>query len=560
MPVKKDKLTLMWIYKESKHVLGYILLLTILGMLLSVCGVSFALVSKNVLDVATRSINGNVIKSFTNLAVLIVIQLSLQILFSTVNVRVIGKLNISIRKRLFENLLIKNYSSISNYHSGELVNRLNSDVSFITNAVVEIIPNGISYITRIALSFTALFVLEPMFALIFLVLGPIILSVSHIYRKKMKKLYKKCQESDGKTRSFMQECLQNLLVVKSFGNEDIITKHSTNLQIENYRYTLKRNNISIIANILFYVAVTIGYYFALAWGAYRLSQGLMSFGTLTAILQLVGQVQTPFRNISSIIPQYFSMFAAAERLIEINSLSDEKDLNERNIDCQYVYSEMSEIVLKNVSFAYSDNNILESTDLNIKKGEFIAISGDSGIGKSTLLKLLLGIILPTSGDAYIKLNTGEKFALDRNTRGIFAYVPQGNMVLSGTIRDNISFSNDSADDEYIIKCAKIAEIWEFIDSLPNKFDTIIGEKGLGLSEGQIQRLAIARAIYYNAPIILLDEATSALDEKTEAKLLRNLRRLEDKSCIIVSHRKEAFKICDKSVCVKNGKFELFTYK
>ena len=558
--MKKDNLALRWIYKKSKTVLLYIIILAVAGTVLSFCGVCFALVSKNVIDAAVNNVRGNVVNSSIILAVLIIIQLCLQILFSKFNAKAVGKLNISIRQSMFKRIINKDYRNISEFHTGELVNRINSDVSFITHAVVEIIPNGVSYFTKIILSFTALFILEPLFALVFFVLAPIIFTVSQVYRKRMKLLYKKCQESDGQTRSFMQECLQNLLVIKSFGNEEHITARSATLQNINYQYNIKRNNISIIANILFYASVTVGYYFALAWGAYRISQGLMTFGTLTAVLQLVGQVQAPFRSISSVIPQYFSMLAAAERVMEIYNIPDEKDFNERNLDCRHIYNNMVEIVLNEVTFAYNNSIVLKDTNFEIKKGDFIAVSGDSGIGKSTLLKLLLGIILPVKGDVYIKLDSGKKIVLDRNTRGLFTYVPQGNMVLSGTIRENISFANENADDRSIKKCARCAQIWDFIESLPDKLDTVIGEKGLGLSEGQIQRIAIARALLYDAPVILLDEATSALDEKTEMKLLESLKELKDKTCIIVSHRKEALEICDKVFCVDNGKFEMLTYK
>lgn len=554
--VKNDKRTIKWIYEQSKSVMASLFLLTITGILLSFCGVSFALVSKNVIDIAGGNVSGSVIRSSLNLAILIVVQLGLQVLVSNLNMRVNGRLTVSVRRNLFQEVLSKNYADVAKYHSGELINRINSDVNVVTSAVVGIIPNSLAFITRIVLSFWALFMLDRVFAIICLTIGPIVITVAQIYRKKMKEIHKKCQESDGKTRSFMQECLQNLLVIKSFDNENMIVKHSTDLQNENYKYMIKRNHISIIANILFYISITIGYYFALAWGAYKLSKGFITFGTLTAMLQLVGQVQTPFRNLSSVFPQYYSMIASGERIIEILDLPNEQAQNEADLDCKAVYQDMEEIVIENVFFSYNSCNVFKDTELSIKKGEIVAISGKSGIGKSTFLKLLLGIISPTSGDIYIKLTNGDKIALDKKTRGIFAYVPQGNLIISGTIRDNIAFSGKVTNDEYIIKCAETAQIWDYINTLPNKLDTVLGEKGLGLSEGQIQRIAIARAIYSDAPIILLDEATSGLDEKTEIEVLRAMKKLEGKTCIIVSHRRASLKICHKVVSIYKGKFKI----
>ena len=285
-------------------------------------------------------------------------------------------------------------------------------------------------------------------------------------------------------------------------------------------------------------------------GCIHVIKGLITVGVLTAMLQLVGQVQAPFKNLSSVIPQYYSMIASAERIIEIEQLADEPELNHGLVDCNKIYDNLSEIIFDNVSFAYDDEEILKSLSYSIKKGEFVSIFGRSGIGKSTLLKLLLGIIIPDKGSITLLLNDGEKIPVDKSTRKLFAYVPQGNLILSGTIRENIAFSKKVQDDKVIIECAKTAEIWDFIKGLPKGLDTPLGEKGLGLSEGQVQRLAIARALYHGSPVLLFDEATSALDEKTEAAILKNIKSLKKITCIIVSHRKTILEICDKSIYIE----------
>jgi len=550
--VKNKTSPLKWVFNSSKRHLFSIIMLVIIGVLLSLCWVGLALISRNVIDIAAKQIVGNLLNQFLLLALIILVQMVLQVFFASLNIRTSGKLSISFKKQLFSTLLKKDWTSVSNFHSGELLNTITSDTSVITSAIVSIVPNLVSFLTRIVVSFGVLFMMDPVFASIFLVVGPMIMVVSRVYSKKMKDLHKKCQESDGKARSFMQETLQNLLVIKSFGNENAIITNSTKLQNNNFILSVKRNNISIIANICFYIAITVGYYFALAWGAYKISQGIMTYGTLIAMLQLVGQVQGPFRDLSGLLPQYYSMLASAERIMELENLADEVEFNDKTIDCNKIYADLSEILINNVTFTYDKENILENATLGIKKGDFIAIEGTSGIGKSTLLKLILGIIMPKYGTISFNMKDNSKIKMDKHTRSMFSYVPQGNMILSGTIRDNILFSKLDINDVEVIKAAQIAEIWGFIDSLPQNLDTELGEKGIGLSEGQIQRIAIARAVLHNSPILLLDEATSALDEKTEWAVLNNLKSLNTKTCIVISHKKAALDVCNKSICIRNG--------
>lgn len=536
-----------------KHSLLPLVLLTLLGIALSICGVFFAVVSKAVLDSATGGVQGNIAKPVLILVALIAAQLAMQVLFSSISVSSEGRLNKNIKKRFFSQILNKDYLQISRYHSGDLLNRMSGDIGSVASGIINIIPETVSQLVRLLLGFFVLFRLDSTVALICLLAGPVVIVVSKIYRDKMKALHKKCQETKGKSLSFMQECLQNIMVVKSFSGEKQFTSRAIMLEQDYLTHIIRRNNISIIANVLFYISITAVYYFALAWGAYKISKGLMTFGTLTAVLQLTGQIQGPFRGLSSLLPKYFALVASCERLAEITALDSE--IKSKEIDYKSLYRDMSCITLENVSFSYDEKPILKNASLNIEKGDFIAISAGSGIGKSTFLKLLLGIIRPLDGRIYIKLENGTSVPVDKNIRPLFAYVPQGNMVLSGTIRENIVFAQEDVDEEKIIESAKISAVWDFIGSLPQGLDTVIGEKGLGLSEGQVQRIAVARAIYSDSPIILLDEATSALDEETEKVLLQNIKNMKEKTCIIVSHRKAVFEICRKGIAIKDGSFQ-----
>ncbi len=549
--MKKNK-SLKWIIKNSRFILPLVGLTCVLAMVLSVCGVLLAFTSKDVINIAIGDAEGSFVKSIMVLVVFIIAQIVLQAVNSNVSIRITGKLMVRLKENIFRTLLGRDYKSVSNYHSGDLLNRINSDVNVVVTGVVDIAPSLLSFVTRLVAAFVAMFRLEPMFSCVFLAVGPVVLFASRIYSRKMKFYHKKCQECDGKISSFMQEAVQNILMIKSFGSEKYIVDKSAVLQEEGYKVKIKRNTISIFANIGMYLIFSAGFYIALAWGAYRLSIGAILVGELIAYLNLINQVQTPFLNISTLIPKFYSMIASAERIIELENMPEEEK-DEIIYDCKKIYEDLSHISVENIDFAYENEPIFEGANYEIKKGDFVAIAGTSGLGKSTLVKLMLGIIKPTAGDIYAVMKSGEKIKLGASTRSLFSYVPQGNMILSGTVRDNIKFSNENATEEEIIAATKTADIWDFISGLENGLDTVLGERGLGLSEGQVQRLAIARALLHNAPVLLFDEATSALDEQTEKRVLENIRALDGVMCIIVSHKKAAIDICDKVVSMKNGK-------
>lgn len=545
----KSTQSVKWLYKKSKIHIPKLIILTVLGCAMSVLSIMFALVSKDVIDAATGASGKSFYSQAAKLVIFLVLQLGLQSAIAVLFNMTVGKIRITLKTDLFKTLLEKDWLSVNKYHTGELSNRLNSDINLIADSITDIVPSFLSLATSIVLGLYTLFKLEPTFSLICLAIGPLIIIAARFYRNKFKELHKKYQETDGLTRSFMLDCLKNTLVIKSFQNEMKMLTHLTKLQINNYKTGVKRNNVSIMANILFYLAVTAGYYFALAWGAYRISSGAITFGTLTAMLSLVGDAVTPFKSMSSLFPKFFQTTASAERIIELEQLENEKEDGEPIED----FSKFESIAAENVSFYYNEENkIIEDFSFEIKKGEFVAVNGPSGVGKSTLLKLMLGIISPSSGNLYGVFD-GKRIKLKKSTRGLFSYVPQGNMILAGTIEENIAFSSGEIDEKRIIESAKIAEIWDVINNLPDGLKTKLGEDGTGLSEGQIQRLAIARAIYHNSQILLFDEATSALDRDTEIKILKNIASLDEKTLIIVSHRKEVLNFCSKKINISVDK-------
>ena len=536
-----------WIAKNGRSSFVFIALLTVGSMILSLITLQFSMQSKKLIDIATGASASGFLEVCIKIVVMLALMLLVQVAINFINVHASSRFEISLKNHVFKKLLTKDYLSVSEYHSGELLNRINSDVNVIVSGIVTIIPKAALFLTSIIGAFVLLFGIDRFLALAILAVGPFVLIGARLYSRRYKALHKECQSADGKTKSFMLEMLQNLLVVKSYSNESLMLRKGEELQRVSYGLRVKRTRVSVLAHVGLFLVFNAGFYFAIAYCAYRLSQHMITAGDVVAIIQLVNQIQSPFQSMSGLVPQFFSVIASVERLMELEDLKDEAETGDK-IE-KSIYSEMESLVFDNVKFSYSSDSIVSGINMDIKKGEFAVVAGESGAGKSTALKLLLGIFKADSGEIYLNTKNKKRYMLGKNSRALFAYVPQGNLILSGTIRENITFSQEDANEEEIIKAAKIAQIWDFIQTLDKGLDTPIGENGLGLSEGQAQRISIARAILCDAPILLLDESTSALDSKTEEKLLKAIKSMTDKTVIIVSHKQAAFDVCDKVVYV-----------
>lgn len=550
---KSDLSVINWLIGICKSQIGKIAVIIFTNTVGAAASIFYANFSKHIIDGAVVYHDKNyVIRYAVYLLLLIMGQLVLNLVGNSFIERSKGRMEMILKKHMLSEIMRKDYSKVSAYHTGELQNRMFNDVAIIADGLTTILPSFVFFMVKLVCAFAYLVVIDKIFALVFFVGGILVFFSVRVFRGTLKKLHKEVQRTEGVTRSFIQETIINLLVVKSFVVEDKIEDKTDELQDKNYKVKMKRRHFNIIANGGISATFNLGYVFALAFGAFRLLSGGMTYGTVTAMLQLVNQVQAPFASLSGILPKIYSLVASGERLMEICNLPDEEESNKSDVDTIETYDKLQSISFKDISFKYDRDIILDNTSLNIKKGDFVAIMGISGIGKSTLLKLLLGVFSVNGGSISLKLSDGE-ITVDRHTRKLFAYVPQGNMLLSGTIRDNLTFINSGATDEEIEKAIKISCAKQFIDELPLGLETVIGEKGMGLSEGQIQRLAIARSLLSKSPVLLLDEATSALDEETEKQFLMNLKQLENKTCIIVSHKKAALEICNKYVQIVDSK-------
>lgn len=546
---ESNKTTLKWIYARIKKYLPLITAVSVVTALSACTGVGIALVTKQIFDIATKDSQGSILFAGLILFIIIAAQVLLSAVQSFLSAYAGGKLTVNIRHYLFSVLLKKKYSSLTAYHSGDLLNRFTSDTETVVSNSVTIIPSITSIVTKIVTGIGAMLILNPYLAVIILLLGIAVPAIGRVINKRYKQLHKDCQKTEGKTRAFLQECFENIVVIKSFVSEAPFKTRLGFFMDENFKIRMRRTSISVLMHICLYSFFTVGYYAVLVWGAGGISAGSLTYGTLMAFLQLISQLRAPLQNVSGIMPKYYAALASAERLMELEESDDERAALEES-KMKSLKADFRSLEINDVCFSYGGDRILENCSFAAEKGRIIALTGESGSGKSTLFKIILGLYEPQSGSITVNGET----EVNSSVRGLFSYVPQGNMVLSGTIKDNITLCNSDIDEEKIIKAAKAAEIYDYIVSLQDGFDTVLSERGAGLSEGQLQRISIARALLADAPVLLLDEATSALDEATETKVLDNIKNMTDKTVLFITHRNTSLKVCDRIVRVEDKKF------
>lgn len=453
------------------------------------------------------------------------------------------------RGMFLHKLLKKQYESLDGIHSGELVNRMFSDITVVKDGMMEI-PSDLANMTvsfigasliliSIDWKFIVLIAVGSLLGLVFIV----------IFRKPLKSRHRKVQEAEGKLHSILQETLENIRLIKASGSEKRIEQQTEEKQKQFFDAQLNKGYFSVYMGNGINIAFQASWLICMLWGCYGIYTKNLTYGMLAALIQLIGQIQGPIANAAGMVSRIYGMLSSAERLKEILDLPEETGA----IEQAKADETLMAIRVQGLSFSYKTDGavVLDNLSLNIGAGDFVAVTGASGSGKSTLFQLLLGIYRPDAGsiDFEFKTKSGEIRTENAtgNTRKLFAYVPQGNTLFSGTLRENFCMFTEKATDEEIMKAAQIACIDEFILNLKEGLDTLIGERGMGLSEGQAQRIAVARALLSDAPVLLLDESTSALDERTEAELLKNIHCLKDKTCLIVTHRRAALDICNRRI-------------
>ena len=546
----------LWVSKETRPYRASILFLTCLSVFAMLFSILFAYTVRYFINSASNKesrmlwIFSAVLLSFLLLKIL------LNTLKGYFSERVNAKMTAHLRTRIFSKILRSDYSATQNYHSGEFVTRLTADISEVSGYSVSLMPAVAGMILQGVGSIAALMTIDPLFTAIYIVAGAIFGCVTALFRKYFKKRHKEVLEADGKFRSYIQEGLSSLITVKAYGAEGRSTEKASLFADEYYQKRMRRNVLRSSMNGVFNLVSNFGLIFAIIWCGVSVLYGNPSydFGTILSVILLLMQLQAPLTSFSSIPPAYYARIACGERLAEIDDMPMEQT-DDSKIP-QGLYDDMHAISFENLCFTYGRDQVFSNANAIIKKGDIVCLTGPSGAGKSTVFKLLLYVFKPTEGEIILQGNFEKKYLLTAQDRGLFAYVPQGNFLFSGTIYENLAFfaqeENETGLREKMREALKIA-CAEFVFDLPQGLETVLTERGAGLSEGQLQRLAVARALLSNRPILLLDEATSALDADTERQLLENIAKLQNKTCLIVTHRPKALEIADAILHIENGK-------
>lgn len=533
-----------WLFFYTKDYLPKLLLLMGVDFSNTFLTVGLAVVSKYIIDSAT-----------SGKSILFAIMLYIGVVFITqalyavngmVSVLVNEKYSFGIRKQVYDKIIHSHWMDVKKYHTGDLMTRLTSDSGNIADGMVFVLPTMVRLFLELLLTFLTLFFYEPRLALFAAMLAPVAALTSLWLGRRLKRLQIKVQETESAYRSYLQESLSNLLIVKSFANEDFASERLTELRNERLYWIKKKNRLSVLSSTVMSLTFQIGYVAAFAFGALQLSKTVITYGTMSVFLTLVNRIQAPIIGLAQNIPKIVSVIASTGRIMELQSIPLEEKHKARLIP-----QEIS-LRLKNVSFGYSEDEVLHNITLDISPGEFVAVIGESGIGKTTLVRLIMSFMKEKSGEISFFHQNGEVETSNAGVRNYISYVPQGNTLFSGKIRENIRMGRLEATDEEIEYALILSAAKEFVSELPDGLDTIIGEHGHGLSEGQAQRIAIARALVRKAPLLILDEATSSLDSDTELHVLEGIKQLSPRpTCLIITHRRSILPYCDREVCIKD---------
>ena len=533
------KSTLHFLRYTSKGFRGRIAMIILIGLAEVAFSLAFVWYSKLIIDTATGAREGQLLYY----AILLVVLVILQILFRLFDIRMRRmtevRMSNAIRYNVFSHLLYTRWQELSSMHSGDMITRIIKDTDDVINMMVTAIPLTIVAITQFVGAVVLLYILDPMLALILGVGMPLLGLFSKLYYTHMRKYSLQVKESESMITSMVGESLLNQVVIRSFEQQENQLGRLDELQSKLHKSVHKKTKVSIFANLMMGLTFNGGYITAFLWSTYGLAKNTVTFGMVTAYLQLVSRIQRPLFNLISLLPSIVSAKTAIERLIFLTGFKLEDNENKILLKGDVT------LKIENLTFAYSDdtNPVLSDFSMVVKPGTMVAVMGETGVGKTTLLRLLLALIKPDSGNITIE-DENQNITVSESTRSNFVYVPQGSSLFSGTIRENLLLGNKEADDDELSRVLHIASA-EFVSELPNGLDTILGERGSGLSEGQAQRVAIARSLLRPGKILLLDEATSALDNETEQRFLKNLKsEIGDRTVLFITHHSEIAEFCD----------------
>ena len=545
-----------WMYTYAKKYKFQIVFYIFLGVLTTVMGLASSVGSKYLIDAVTGQDSGNIALIALFIVAMGLFSIGINAITTMISARINIKVNNEIQAEVYDKILVADWISMKEFHSGDLLNRLNGDVNTVASSILSWIP---SLITRSAQFFGILAIIlyyDPTMAVIALGSAPVMLIVSKTLMKKMRDYNKRMRQVSSDVMSFNEESFQNIQSIKAFDLVGLFSKRLRDVQ-QNYKDVfLDYNKFSVYTSSFMSVVGMFVAYACFGRGVYRLWTGHITFGTMTLFVQLSGQLSSSFKSIVSLVPSAISATTSAGRIMEFFKIKDESELEDDKAKLiqNNTQGKGLSVVLDDVEFSYNENKtVFKHADIVANPGEIVALVGPSGEGKTTMIRLLLGLINTKSGNASIRDINGVSCKISSATRRFFAYVPQGNTIFSGTIAENMRMVKQDATDAEIVEALKAACAYDFVNKLPDGINSKVGERGSGFSEGQAQRLSIARALLRKSPILLLDEATSALDVFTERQVLRNIMNMGyARTCIVTTHRPSVLTMCDKVYKIDSG--------
>lgn len=534
----------LWLWRAWRGNRLQAVLNAVVGLLGVVVSLSSVWAVQHAIDVAAHEVEGNIIIAVLLMGGLILSNFALNI--ASVWIRnILGiKAQNRMQQKLLDRMLRSKWNGKETHHSGDVLNRLETDVTNVVNFLTEIIPNSLSTLALFVGAFGYLFMMDWRLAIVIVIMIPIFILFSRVYVRQMRHLTSEVRTSDSKVQSILQETIQHRLLIKTLEGDSAAVDRLEDTQSVLRSNVVRRTKFSVFSYLVLNLGFSVGYLIAFTWAAVRLSRGTLTFGGMTAFLQLVNKIQNPARQLTHLAPQFVSVFTAAERLMELeeNPLEEQGEPIELKAPCGVRFID--------VAFAYDDseNNVIEHLSYDFYPTSCTAILGETGAGKTTMVRMILALLQPNSGKVEI-YNEKEHHDLSPLLRTNFVYVPQGNTLMSGTIRDNLRLGKLDATDDEMAEALK-RSCADFVFELPDGLDTKCTEQGGRLSEGQAQRISIARALLRNRSIMLFDEATSALDPDTEQKLLQNILSKRDKTIIFITHRPAVMEYCDQTIEIK----------
>lgn len=512
-----------------------------IGLLSVVVSLAQVWAVQHAIDVASGHTEGSIYWSVGVMALLVLCGFALRICSIWVR-NILGiKAQNRMQQRMLDRILRSEWTGKESHHSGDVLNRLEQDVGTVVSFLTETIPSTISVVAMFVGAFLYLFSMDKVLAFVIVGIIPVFVLLSKLYIGQMRRLTRQVRDSDSKVQSVLQETIQHRMLIKTLESDSVMVDRLESTQSELRHRVVKRTAFSVVSNFILNAGFSVGYLIAFLWAALRMSDQTLTFGGMTAFLQLVNRIQGPARDLTRLAPVFVGVFTAAERLMELeeNPLEEQGDPIPLTAPCG--------VRLEHITYAYDDgdSNVIEQLDFDFYPGSCTAVLGETGAGKTTLIRLILALLHPNEGKV-ILYNQQEQKELSPLMRCNFVYVPQGNTLMSGTIRDNLRLGKLNATEEEI-KAALEMSCASFVMELPDGLDTVCTEAGGGLSEGQAQRISIARALLRNRPIMLFDEATSALDPETERQLLHNILSHHDKTVIFITHRPAVVDYCDQTL-------------